>query len=329
MKPSKIRVHICYDFIAGPWGGSNQFAKAFREYLISEDHYAEDPENADAILFVSHANIKEVIRLKRKFPKKLFIHRLDGPIILHNPSSNRRDNIAYWANKTFADATVFQSNWSRECNYILGLQKQPFETTILNASSSLIFNSLDKLPYSEGRKTKVIMSSWSSFKSKGFGTYQWLDDHLDFSKFELTFVGNSPILFKNIKIVAPLPPAQLATLLKQHDIYITASEKDPCSNALIEAMSCGLPAIALNDGGHPEIVGVGGKLFNAAQEIPKCLDEVCQNYNGFKNAIAIPNLNHMGQQYMVFTQSIINTGYCSVKRIGLGDLLRFVVLRFF
>jgi glycosyltransferase involved in cell wall biosynthesis len=324
----KLKVHICYEFKEGPWGGSNQFAQAFREYLISIDQYAEDGGTADVILFISHANIKEVIRLKRRYPSKLFIHRLDGPVLLHNPISKKRDAFAYWANRNIADATVFQSDWSRESNYQMGFQTQQFETIILNACSSTIFNNSGKLPFSQGRKTKVIMTSWSSYKSKGFDTYQWLDEHLDFSKFELTFVGNSPFTFKKIKTVTPLPPSELAILLKQHDIYITASKKDACSNALIEAMSCGLPAIALNDGGHPEIVGVGGKLFNAAQEIPKCLDEVCQNYNGFKNAIAIPNLNHMGHQYMEFIQSIIDTGYCSVKRIGLGDLLRFVALRF-
>lgn len=327
MGATGLSVHICHDFKTGPWGGSNQFAQTFREFLISTDTYVVDASNADVIFFLSHSNIKEVIRLKRKFPKKLFIHRLDGPVILHHPISKKRDAMTYWANRSIADATVFQSDWSRESNYKTGFQKQQFEATILNACSSTTFNKEGKVPFSKDRKTRVIMTSWSPYKAKGFGTYQWLDEHLDFSRFELTFVGNSPVPFKNIKTEAPVPPSQLATVIKQHDIYITASEKDACSNALIEAMTCGLPAIALNDGGHPEIVKTGGKLFDKAEEIPACLEEIYENYKDFQDAIELPGHHHMGHQYLEFIRSVFDSPHRTVKKLGLRKLLGYFALK--
>ena len=300
----KLSLHICYDFKEGPWGGSNQFATAFREFLISEKCYELDPSEADVILFISHANIEKVVSLKRKFPNKLFVHRLDGPIILHNPVSNKRDAIAYWANRNIADATVFQSSWSRRSNYEMGFWKSSNETIILNACSPTVFNRNKKAVFAIGRKTKVIITSWSSFESKGFKAYQWLDQHLDFSKYEVTFVGNSPVIFRHIRILEPMASVELAQELWKHDIYITASEKDACSNSLIEALSCGLPAIALNDGGHPELVKSGGKLFDTPGEIPHLLDQIRDNYALFQRSIKPNTLNVMGNEYWKFINSI-------------------------
>ena len=47
---------------------------------------------------------------------------------------------------------------------------------------------------------------------------------------------------------------ELSNELRENDIFIFASKKEACSNAFIEAANCGLPAVALNDGGNPEIL---------------------------------------------------------------------------
>jgi hypothetical protein len=49
---------------------------------------------------------------------------------------------------------------------------------------------------------------------------------------------------------------------------LTASQSDPSSNAVVEALSCGLPAVYFHDGGHPELVEFGGIGFRAPEEIP-------------------------------------------------------------
>ena len=75
-----MKVPIFYRFTEGPWGGGNQFLKALREYFINRGCYVESPKEADVILFNSHHKLKSVLRLKRKYPQKIFVHRVDGPI---------------------------------------------------------------------------------------------------------------------------------------------------------------------------------------------------------------------------------------------------------
>ena len=60
--------------------------------------------------------------------------------------------------------------------------------------------------------------------------------------YDYTFVGNVSERFERINHVPPVASEELADMLRDHDIYITGSKNDPCSNALIEALSCRLPA---------------------------------------------------------------------------------------
>lgn len=303
---SQPTVYIAYIFQEGPYGGSNQFARALKDHLENRKLLTTSAESADVILFLSHANLDEVVRLKKAFPNKFFVHRVDGPVWLHSQGSNYRDQVTHWANRNIADATIFQSGWSRYENYRLGFPKNPFETVIMNAALPALFNRFGKTTFSTDRKTRLIISSWSSNMAKGFEAYAWLDKNLDFSQFELTFVGNSPVPFKNIKQVSPLPPEQLALLLKEYDIYITASEKDACSNALIEGLSCGLPAIAKNDGGHPEIVKEGGELFGKPEQIPALLEQLIKEYHQYQRSIALPTMKEIGEAYMEFVTNVFN-----------------------
>ena len=57
-------------------------------------------------------------------------------------------------------------------------------------------------------------------------------------------------------------------------MYLAASRDDPCSNALLEALACGLPAVFLRSGGHPELVGEAGLGFDEAEELPPLLDRL-------------------------------------------------------
>lgn len=96
----------------------------------------------------------------------------------------------------------------------------------------------------------------------------------------------------------------LAAELKNSDIFITASQKDPCSNSLIEALHCGLPAVALKDGGHPEIIGTAGELFTSPQEIPLLLDTIAENYQQYQDNIHNPSMEQVGQAYFAFMRKV-------------------------
>ena len=319
-----MKIYILYKTKNTPTGGGNQFLKAIRDYFIKIDCYAQDINESDIILYNSHQFVFELLKVKRKFPDKLFIHRIDGPMRLYNTMSDKRDLIVNIINKYIADGTIFQSSWSKEKNYYLGMQKNNYETTILNAPNPDIFNKDGKIEFNKNRKIKLIATSWSSNWKKGFETYKWLDENLDFDTYKFTFVGNSPVEFKNIIKKEPMDSNDLAKELKQHDIFITASQKDPCSNSLIEALHCGLPAIGLNDGGHTEIISNGGEVFDTKEEILEKLDKIVDNYEQYQKNITLPTLDEIGREYYNFLQTIYeekeNKNY-KVKKFSFIDYL--------
>src|SRR6266480_7944162 len=114
------------------------------------------------------------------------------------------------------------------------------------------------------RRLRVIATSWSANPRKGADVLGWLDEHLDHDRHELTLAGNTEQTFRNIRVVAPVPSEQLAELLRAHDVFLAPSRDDPCSNALLEALACGLPAAFRRSGGHPELVGDAGIGFDDA-----------------------------------------------------------------
>lgn len=297
-----MKINILAELKEGAWGGGNQFLKALRKEFIALNVYEVDPEKADIILFNSFPfreeyRFRQIAKLKRS--GKLIIHRVDGPISEIRGSDLAIDKIIFSFNDLFAAGTVFQSNWSRVENYKLGMKKKPLEAVIINAPDSGIFNQQGKSAFNK-EKIKLIATSWSANPKKGFAVYEYLDANLDFSKYQMSFFGNSPVEFKNIIKHAPVNSLELAEELKKHDIFITASQKDPCSNSLIEALSCGLPAVVLNDGGHPEIVGNGGEIFNNEADILVKIDQVAENYESYQARIKVATIKGAARQYLDF-----------------------------
>ena len=300
------KIHILFSFKSGPYGGGNQFLKALREEWKKIGCYTDNSETADIFLFNSFQDIRTVLQTKRRFPKKHFVHRVDGPISLYrNSSSDSVDRFIFSANAAIADATLFQSQFSLRKNRAFGMSEKKFEAVIFNApDSSVFFPSKTPSPPGQHRKTRLISTSWSSNPMKGFDAYAYLDTHLDFSKYEYTFVGNSPIAFKHIQKLPPKTSQEIASLLRASDIFITASRKDPCSNSLIEALTCKLPAIALNDGGHPELIQKGGETFVNFSEIPTLIELVSQDYLRYKNHIPDFDIKKISEDYRSFLEMV-------------------------
>jgi hypothetical protein len=325
-----MKIHIFCNLTDKPWGGANQFLKALRRDFTSRQMYCAQPEQADVILFNSflfgsyEPLLWELLRFKLQYPEKLLICRLDGPIWLIREKDLALDKIIYLYNQMLADGTIFQSEWSRRENYRLGLGQNRFETTILNAPDPALFNQDAPHPFTAGRKVRLIATSWSSNWKKGFAAYQWLDQHLDFQRYDLTFIGNTPVAFQRIRHIPPLASHELAGQLKAHDIFITASQKDPCSNALIEALHCGLPAVAYDDGGHPEIVGQAGALFQQPAQIPALLERIVADYAAYQANIRLPTIADVGRRYADFMASVhaaTQRGEYCAKALTAGNYL--------
>lgn len=320
-----MKIHILFDVRTGAYGGGNQFLRCLKAWLKPQSCYTHTPEEADVFLFNSHQNALDVARIKRRYPEKPFIHRVDGPMRLYNRRDDLRDNVVNTANRLIADGTIFQSVWSREKNLELGLPPTHFEKVIYNASDPKIFNAHGRGNFNPEKKIRLIAVSWSSNEKKGFGVYQWLDENLDFDRYEMHFLGNSPMKFKNIRSIPPVDSRGVAQKLRESDIYITGSQSDPCSNSLIEALNCGLPVIALNDGGHPELLGASGELYDDARDIPELLDKIVENPRYFLNGPSLPSMEEVGSQYCDFARQLtdaVRSGNYRPKTFSFWDCIR-------
>lgn len=297
-KKKKLTFALWNDFRPPPYGGGNQFMIALEGALQRKgmDVIRNSGKGADAHV------IQSIWFDRPQFDRELeegavVIHRIDGPIQLYRGNDTTSDAACYDINRDIADVTVMQSGWSMRKTYDLGFK--PFRPVLMwNSCDPAIFNRDGRRPFDRARRTRLISTSWSDNPRKGRDTYRWLDENLDWDRYEYTFVGRIQESFRHIRIVEPVDSKTLANMLKEHDIFITASQNDPCSNALVEALSCGLPAVYFHDGGHPELVEFGGLGFRDRQEIPALLERVTAHYESFQGNIWVDSIDELAQKFI-------------------------------
>ncbi|PLX21817.1 hypothetical protein C0584_01795 [Candidatus Parcubacteria bacterium] len=295
-----MKVNILYNFKKGAWGGGNQFLKALKDNLEHKNLYEDNPKYAD--LFLVNCDKKTFLDyyLKaytlRKKGCPVFL-RIDGPVFFRVKNKFIDSAIIHFANITNCNC-IFQSYWTRNEMNNVKLCKNS-NTVIYNAPNPKIF-SPDK-ENNDSKKIKIIATSWSgNYYSKGFDIYEYLDNKLDFQKYEMTFVGNSPLKFNNIKHIKALDSINLSRELKKNDIFITASIDDSCSNSLIEAICSGLPAVVKNSGGHPELIQKGGEVFDSSDDVIEKLEKVSSQRNEYKDNLPIFKIESASNDYYHF-----------------------------
>ena len=322
------RVHIAFPLKTGPAGGGNQLLCALKSEWTQNNLYTDDPQEAAYILYNSYQySIKTLYNIKRKYPDKLFIHRIDGPIRVYNSLDDRRDLHTNIACKLLADGIVFQSKWSYQENIKLNLQVNCPHSIIYNAPGSFFINN-ERPHLKQGEKIKILSMSWSDNPNKGFSDIAWLDHNLDFSKIEMTFIGRSPNTFTNIKMKPALPPELLATEIRQHHIFFFPSRKEACSNALLEAIGSGLPVIAYNDSSNPELVLNRGELYTQCESIPDLINKISNSYNQYQDNCHVKSIKDVASEYYSFFQHLTSSyqvNHRKIKRVSPLTLLQLLM----
>ena len=290
---------VFHQFVAGPWGGGNQFLRALTGELAARGLAIEVNRLSGATPACLYNSFNFDFGRLRRFARDgaRMVHRVDGPIGVYRGFDDGTDRRILEINHELADATIFQSQFSLDKHRELGLELRD-PVVISNAVDARIFHPPELREPLAGRKVRLIASSWSANPRKGAETFGWLDRNLDWSRYELTFVGQSEIAFDRIRRIGPVPPAEVADLLRAHDVYVTASRDDPCSNALLEALACGLPAVYLRSGGHPELVGEGGLGFDEPSELPDVLEGLVSELDERRAAIRVPALADVADRYL-------------------------------
>ena len=96
----------------------------------------------------------------------------------------------------------------------------------------------------------------------------------------------------------------LAAELRKHDIFIFASEREACSNSLLEALHTGLPVVCRNSSSNPEVLGEGGALFDDKLDMLNQITSVSRDYQKYKEKIKVSTISEVHDAYINFFNSL-------------------------
>lgn len=290
---------LFHEFEPAPAGGGHQFLRALVRELERRGLSVELNRisgGTNACLFNSfNFDFTRLRRFARAGCR--MVHRVDGPIGVYRGFDDGTDARIAEINAELADATVLQSSYSLEKHAELGIVLRD-PVVISNTVDPDIFYPASAGGPWAGPPLRVVASSWSTNPRKGADVLEWLDRNVDPARFAITFVGSPWRSFRRIRQLGTLDSYGVAHVLREHDVYLAASLDDPCSNALLEALACGLPAVFRKSGGHPELVGEAGLPFDRPEEVPAALERVATDLDAFRSRISLPSIATVADAYV-------------------------------
>lgn len=301
-----MKIKIFYKSTQKSWGGGNQFLKALRGEFENRGIYTDSAKEADVMLFNGYQEVRQLFLSWIFDNKKKRVYRL-GPIMsLHRKGFKWKliDYLVVFFANFFADLVIFQSKWSYSKSLEFGFSKNKKYKIIFNTVDGNIFYKKQNEEKNPTKPFKLIYTSWSKNINKGFLFLNFLDENLDFNKYKMRFIGNSPFSFKNIKTIPALDSKHLAEELRKSNLFVSPTKDDACSNAILEALACGLPVVALNSGANSEIIGDGGLVFSNMEEMIRAVDKVSRKLSKYQSQIRIRNLEEISQEYILAIESM-------------------------
>jgi glycosyltransferase involved in cell wall biosynthesis len=250
--------------VSGPWGGGNKFLIALIEGLEASGakvlHDLYGPENVDYIFMMDprpgdlNIGLTEIAHYKAENQGVRVLYRVNECDARKNTVG--MDELVATA-ISVADHTVYVSQW-------MGMYYKEFvsstEPSLLPDKHSVIINGVDtdmmyppkSTWYHKNKKPKVVTHHWSNHPLKGFDVYEFLDGLVARGLIEFTYIGRDRGTFKHSTVIPPLHGVALAEELRSHEVYVSGSRFDPGPNHILEALACGLPTFACQNGGGAE-----------------------------------------------------------------------------
>jgi len=270
-----MKVSIGINLQSGPWGGGNQAMGVLVKYLKGRNvDVSSDLRDTDldlimlteprAYLKSSAYSDEDIVKyLLRKNWKAIVVHRV-------NECDERKGttgvNQKLRSANLCADHTIFVSTWLKDLHLRQGFNGK-YYSVILNGSDRTIFHPEGYQHWDKKKPIRLITHHWGAHWMKGFDIYERVDRLLQTEPFKhkisFTYIGNLPkgFRFKNARYIEPTHGLQLASLLRQHHVYLTASRNEPGANHPNEGANCGLPLLYRESGCLPEYCNDFGISF--------------------------------------------------------------------
>jgi glycosyltransferase involved in cell wall biosynthesis len=288
---------LFHEFAPPPTGGGHQFLRALVAELERRKLTVELNELSPGTTACLVNSFNFDFRRLRRFARDdvRFVHRVDGPIGTYRGFDDGTDARIAELNSNLADATIVQSRYSLDAHRALGIDLVEPHLISTTVDPAAFHPPAEREPLA-GRRVRVIASSWSDNPNKGGDVLRWLDRNLDVERYELTFAGRTDEVFERTRVLGPISTEPLAAELRRSDVYLAPSRNDPCSNALLEALASGLPAVFRASGGHPELVGEAGVAFDEPDEVADALDRLVAELDERRAAIRVTPIGEVADR---------------------------------
>lgn len=280
----------------GSYGGGSFFVKNLIEYLQKKNYNIifELEDNIDLLFIIDPRkgpykkyNIDDFIKYKKNNSNVKIIHRVNECDIKREKSINIEPLLV--KTMKFADQVVFVSKWLQ--NYFINKYNLKIKSNaILNGCNNNNFFPSKKPKFT--RKIKLFTHHWANNYLKGFHIYNKLDKLLQqnpkFKNIEFTYLGNYNNHYKpkNIKLLPCNNGNELGNIIREQDIYLTATQNEPGAMHYLEGLSCGLPVLyCKGGGGAQEICCMAGEEYSDIETLLEKIKRIKDNYDEYVNKI--------------------------------------------
>lgn len=288
-----MKVLINRAVVNAPWGGGNNFVRAFRDLMPVQGHQVVESlaQEPDIVLLVGvNADVMgidawHVFEHRRRHPGCRVIMRLNDCDARKGTSGVDQ---RMWGVARNCDGLVFVSRWLQEhllerwleiefgSRFAMQFTRGSDKVEHFIASAHAIHNGVDKGLFrpvaspAERRWLDVVTHHWSDNPMKGRDVYEAVARSPGPSRF--TYIGRHQCDFApRTRVVPPLFGEELARELAGHDVYVTGTRWDPGPNHCLEALACGLPVLAHKDGGGAVEFAGQDHTFSDLNDLHKAL----------------------------------------------------------
>lgn len=278
-----------------PWGGGNWWLAQMVRRLADEgyDVRFDLRRAANCIVIVDPRvggnvgfGVPEIEAYRARHPEARVLHRINECDL--RKGTDEIDALLAEANAV-ADHTVFISEWLRDYHAERWFDLSSPHTVILNGADPAIFHPDGGAELEPRGVLRLVTHHWSDNPRKGFDVYQDVDRLLtdgEIERAELWVIGRWPDScdWKEARTFPPVAGPELAGLLRQGHVYLTASRFEPGGMHFVEGVQCGLPLLYHEDGGG--IVELGRRYgIGFRDDVGGAIAEMRERYDELRRAV--------------------------------------------
>jgi glycosyltransferase involved in cell wall biosynthesis len=294
-----IKIHFTYSHVDKPWGGANNFIRALRQELENSSNFTftDSPEEYCDVVFMNqlgtgpgdNSKLLSISQAKkfRDQGRKLVVRAVN--LNWHAfRFSFKNLTLGWWRDRqtiallNLADVAIFQSEYQRQffvrAGYRGGLNEvihngAPPEFWIEQPSSELLSGPL-----------RLISSTASPRETKRHDLIARISEC---DGVEILHMGAWPegLPTRRVQLLGMLPREQMIEAMASCHFFLHTAIKDPCPNAVFEALCSGLPVIYNpGPGSSEEIVGACGIALDE-EDLARTIAKAYENFNHLRSTV--------------------------------------------